>query len=120
MSTFHPASGGATEDASLDALIDSFARSKAAEAQASSASASAGPSAAPRKEITMAEFQSVLDSTPLFMRETPDGSEENPVLDALRSLVFDGEGDGTLSRPVCAGQEQGREREARDPVRGRS
>ncbi|ORY25815.1 hypothetical protein BCR39DRAFT_542841 [Naematelia encephala] len=52
-----------------------------------------GPSRAPKKEVTYDEFQKMLDSTPLFMRETPDGTEENEVLEALRTLVFDGEGD---------------------------
>jgi hypothetical protein len=77
-------------DASIDTLIDSFARSKALED-----AAAPGPSRPqPRKEVTYDDFQKVLDSTPLFMRETPDGFEDNPVLDALRSLVFEGEGDG--------------------------
>ncbi len=44
----------------------------------------------------MAEFEKVLDTTPLFMRQTPSGQEgeENEVLEALRSLIFEGEGDG--------------------------
>jgi hypothetical protein len=59
-------------------------------------SSAAGPSRKPKKEVTMAEFERVLDTTPLFMRETPKGGEgeENEVLEALRSLVFEGEGDG--------------------------
>lgn len=58
----------------------------------------AGPSRKPKKEVTMAEFEKVLDSTPLFMRETPKNGEgeENEVLEALRSLIFEGEGDGAL------------------------
>lgn len=78
-------------DASLDTLIENFART-----QALDVSSTPGPSVPKRKEVTMEDFQKVLDSTPLFMRETPDGTEDNPVLDALRSLVFEGEGDGEL------------------------
>jgi len=56
----------------------------------------AGPSRKPKREVTMAEFEKVLDTTPLFMRQTPSGQEgeENEVLEALRSLIFEGEGDG--------------------------
>ncbi|ODN80704.1 hypothetical protein L202_02870 [Cryptococcus amylolentus CBS 6039] len=48
-----------------------------------------------QKEVTYEDFQKVLDSTPLFMRETPEeGPDGNhPILDALKTLVFDGEGD---------------------------
>ena len=42
----------------------------------------------------MTDFEKVLDSTPLFMRDTPVGGEENEVLEALRSLMFEGDGDG--------------------------
>jgi hypothetical protein len=42
----------------------------------------------------MQDFQDVLDSTPLFMREAPETSEDNEVLQALQSLMFEGEGDG--------------------------
>lgn len=78
-------------DADFDKLIDSFARSRTSD---DTGNADPGPSRASKKEVTYDDFQKVLDSTPLFMRETPDGAEENPVLDALRSLVFEGEGDG--------------------------
>ncbi len=50
----------------------------------------------PREKTTMKEFQKVIDSTPLFMRETPtqgDG-EENEVMEALKSLIFEGDPDG--------------------------
>ena len=56
----------------------------------------AGPSRKARKEVTYEDFQKVLDSTPLFMRESPKDGEDNDVLGALRSLVFEGEGDGKL------------------------
>ena len=57
-----------------------------------------GPSHRPKREVTYAEFEKILDATPLFMRETPKkgDSEQNEVLEALRSLVFEGEGDGQL------------------------
>jgi hypothetical protein len=55
----------------------------------------AGPSAKPKQG--MKDIQHILDSTPLFMRELPENSEDNPMLEALKSLVFDGEGDGELS-----------------------
>lgn len=48
----------------------------------------------PKEPMTMKDFQKVLDSTPLFMRETPKGEEDNEVMDALQSLIFDGDGDG--------------------------
>ena len=46
----------------------------------------------------MTDFEKLLDSTPLFMRETPSAGEgeENEVLEALRSLMFQGDGDGEL------------------------
>ncbi|OCF39601.1 TPR repeat protein [Kwoniella heveanensis CBS 569] len=52
-----------------------------------------GPSAPGKKEVTYEDFQRVLDSTPLFMRETPKEGETSDVLEALRTLVFEGEGD---------------------------
>lgn len=57
-----------------------------------------GP-AAPKKEVTVEDFEKLLDSTPLFMRETPKDGDDNPVLEALRSLVFEGEGDGESIHP---------------------
>ena len=54
----------------------------------------AGPPKRDTKEYTMKDFQAVLDSTPLFMSQTPDNSEDNEVLQALQSLMFEGEGDG--------------------------
>jgi hypothetical protein len=49
-----------------------------------------------KKEYSYEDFQQVLNSTPLFMRETPDQiTEENSyVLEALKSLAFEGDGDG--------------------------
>lgn len=35
-----------------------------------------------------------LQSHPLFMRELPDDSEDNEQLEALKSLIYDGEPDG--------------------------
>lgn len=58
-----------------------------------------GP-AAPKKEVTVEDFEKLLDSTPLFMRETPKDGDDNPVLEALRSLVFEGEGDGESIHPT--------------------
>jgi hypothetical protein len=68
----------------LDKIIDAHA----------STSASAGPSRKPRGDVTYDDFQKMLDSTPLFMRETPDSTNDDPVLEALRTLVFEGDGDG--------------------------
>jgi hypothetical protein len=74
-----------SDDKALDSMFDAMM-------------AAAGPSQGKKKEVTYAEFQAMLDSTPLFMRETPkDGAAEgegNDVLEALKSLVFEGEGDG--------------------------
>ena len=53
----------------------------------------AGPSSS-RKEVTYEEFSKILDSTPLFMRETPADDDDNPVLQGLRTLMMDGDGDG--------------------------
>ena len=69
----------------LDQLVDSYAAQRLA-----------GP-AGKKKEVTVQDFQKVLDSTPLFMSQTPesvDNEEGNYVMEALRSLVFEGEGDG--------------------------
>ncbi|KLT40762.1 hypothetical protein CC85DRAFT_248837 [Cutaneotrichosporon oleaginosum] len=46
-----------------------------------------------REPVTYDEFQKVLDTTPLFMRETPKDTGGDYVLEALKSLVFEGEGD---------------------------
>jgi hypothetical protein len=78
-----------SDDKALDSMFDAMM-------------AAAGPSQGKKKEVTYAEFQAMLDSTPLFMRETPkDGAAEgegNDVLEALKSLVFEGEGDGEFGR----------------------
>ncbi|OXH21002.1 TPR repeat protein [Cryptococcus neoformans] len=82
------ASAGATQsdDGFLDQLIASMPKSTVP------AESGVGP-AAPKKEVTVEDFEKLLDSTPLFMRETPKDGDDNPVLEALRSLVFEGEGD---------------------------
>lgn len=83
------ASAGATQsdDGFLDQLIASMPKSTVPP------ESGVGP-AAPKKEVTVEDFEKLLDSTPLFMRETPKDGDDNPVLEALRSLVFEGEGDG--------------------------
>ncbi|OXG09831.1 TPR repeat protein [Cryptococcus neoformans Ze90-1] len=82
------ASAGATQsdDGFLDQLIASMPKSTVPP------ESGVGP-AAPKKEVTVEDFEKLLDSTPLFMRETPKDGDDNPVLEALRSLVFEGEGD---------------------------
>lgn len=72
-------------DNEVDSLVDAFAASGAGPA---------GPSSAGKKEVTYADFEKMLNETPLFMQSTPEGMEENEVLQGLRSLVFEGEGDG--------------------------
>ncbi|WVQ94540.1 hypothetical protein IAU59_001619 [Kwoniella sp. CBS 9459] len=71
----------------LDKLISSYPSSSTVPP-----ASGVGPSA-PKKEVTYEDFQRVLDSTPLFMRETPKEGETSDVLEALRTLVFEGEGD---------------------------
>jgi hypothetical protein len=66
------------EDKELDDLVDAFK--------------TAGPSS--KKEVTYADFEKMLNETPLFMQSSPDGMEDNEVLQGLRSLIFEGEGDG--------------------------
>jgi len=59
------------------------------------AHAEAGPSRPQKQDVTYDDFQSMLDNTPLFMKATPqEGVEDDGVLEALRSLVFEGDGDG--------------------------
>lgn len=53
---------------------------------------SVGP--APRKQKTMADLEDLFENSPLFMRKAPEPGVENEALDALKSLVFDGTGDG--------------------------
>ncbi|WWD16651.1 hypothetical protein CI109_101081 [Kwoniella shandongensis] len=81
-----------SDDALLDQLISSWPTSSSSTSTAPGGTGTVGP-VAPSKDVTVEDFQKVLDSTPLFMRETPKDGEENPILDALRSLVFEGEGD---------------------------
>jgi hypothetical protein len=69
-------------DKEIDSLVDAFGASNA------------GPSTASKKEVTYADFEKMLNETPLFMQSTPEGMEDNEVLQGLRSLVFEGEGDG--------------------------
>lgn len=64
----------------LDQVMDAFAASRS------------GPNK--REPVGYEEFQKIVDSTPLFMRETPQDTEGDYVLEALKSLVFEGEGDG--------------------------
>lgn len=68
----------------IDSLVDAFAAQPA------------GPSSK-KKEVTYADFEKMLDETPLFMRSSPEGMEDNEVLQGLRSLIFEGEGDGKSS-----------------------
>ncbi|RXK41372.1 hypothetical protein M231_01277 [Tremella mesenterica] len=46
-----------------------------------------------KKETTWKDFEAMLESTPLFMNHTPVEGEENEVLEALRTLKFEGNGD---------------------------
>lgn len=69
-------------DASIDKVLDAMAKVRT------------GPDGKPREPVTYDQFQKVLDTTPLFMRETPKDTEGDYVLEALKSLVFEGEGDG--------------------------
>ena len=75
-----------SQEPSLDKVLDAM-----------SAQSAAGPSRPSKKETTLADFENVLDSTPLFMRETPKDGTDNEALEALRSLAFEGEGDGAFS-----------------------
>ncbi|KAK8861441.1 hypothetical protein IAR55_002260 [Kwoniella newhampshirensis] len=81
-----------SDDALLDQLISSFPSSSTSTYSKPTVDGEIGP-AAPSKDVTYEDFQKVLDSTPLFMRETPADGDDNPILEALRSLVFEGEGD---------------------------
>lgn len=74
-------------DQEVDSMVDAFA------------AAPAGPSSKSKKEVTYADFEKMLNETPLFMRSSPEGMEDNEVLQGLRSLIFDGEGDGTFATP---------------------
>ena len=80
-----------SEDPDMDHLIDTFP--------------AAGPSRQPKKEVTYADFAAMIDSTPLFMREPPKDGETNDVIEGLRALLHEGEGDGAcvLSRSCCRG-----------------
>ena len=71
------------DDKEMDSLVDAFAV--------------AGPSGK-KKEVTYADFEKMLNETPIFMSASPEGlgMEDNDVLQGLRSLVFEGEGDGEL------------------------
>lgn len=70
----------------LNSALEQMAKARAAQY---------GADRAPKKEVTYEEFQKMIDSTPLFMRETPkDAGEDNYVLEALKSMMFDGDGDG--------------------------
>ncbi len=63
---------------------------------AAEAASAVGP--APRKQQTMADIDELLRTSPLFMRELPeDGGASNDTLEALKTLVFDGTGDGETS-----------------------
>lgn len=87
--------GAQSDDGFLDQLIAAMPKSTVPP------ESGVGP-AAPKKEVTVEDFEKLLDSTPLFMRETPKDGDDNPVLEALRSLVFEGEGDGESIHPAPA------------------
>lgn len=74
------------EPMDLNSALEQMAKARAAQYAADQA---------PKKEVTYEEFQKMIDSTPLFMRETPkESGEDNYVLEALKSMMFDGDGDG--------------------------
>lgn len=74
------------EPMDLNSALEQMAKARAAQYAADRG---------PKKEVTYEEFQKMIDSTPLFMRETPkESGEDNYVLEALKSMMFDGDGDG--------------------------
>ncbi|WVO18037.1 hypothetical protein L204_105735 [Cryptococcus depauperatus] len=75
-----------SQDVLLDQIVASMPKSTA------SPTSGIGP-VAHKKEVTVEDFEKLLESTPLFMKEAPKEDDDNPVLEALRSLVFEGEGD---------------------------
>lgn len=92
-----------SEDAILDQILAAMP-SRSADASGSGP----GPHPSRKREVTYSDFEKVLNSTPLFMRETPKDAGEasgerdeaqQEVLEALKSLVFEGEGDGKLVLP---------------------
>ncbi|OCF58075.1 hypothetical protein L486_04104 [Kwoniella mangroviensis CBS 10435] len=76
------------QDDLLDTLLHSYST-------ASASGSVKGPGIGPekKKEYGYKDFEAVLESTPIFMKETPKDGETNDVLEALRTLVFEGEGD---------------------------
>ncbi|WRT65561.1 uncharacterized protein IL334_002506 [Kwoniella shivajii] len=83
-------------DDPLDALLSSYA---SASASASTSTSTSGQVAGPakKKEYSYKDFEAILESTPLFMQQTPKDGETSDLLEALRTLVFDGEGDEVAS-----------------------
>ncbi|WWC68763.1 uncharacterized protein I206_102697 [Kwoniella pini CBS 10737] len=72
----------------LDTLLAHYS---SVSASGSVPSGSSGPEK--KKEYGYKDFEAILESTPIFMKETPKDGESNDVLEALRTLVFEGEGD---------------------------
>lgn len=95
-----PAPTAAEHDGKIDNVIEKMAAVRAASGSGS------GPANPEKKQWTYDEFQKVLDETPLFMRETPKDTKDNYVLEALKSLVFEGDGDGECPGPVMEATHQ--------------
>ncbi|WWC87740.1 uncharacterized protein L201_002632 [Kwoniella dendrophila CBS 6074] len=74
----------------LDALLSSY-QTATASSSSTNNDGSIGP--VKKKEYGYKDFEALLESTPIFMKETPKDGETNDVLEALRTLVFEGEGD---------------------------
>ncbi|WVW80005.1 hypothetical protein I302_101978 [Kwoniella bestiolae CBS 10118] len=76
------------QDDLLDTLLSSYSTTSASNSVN-------GPGIGPekKKEYGYQDFENLLESTPIFMNQTPKDGETNDVLEALRTLVFEGEGD---------------------------
>jgi hypothetical protein len=48
-------------------------------------------------EVSIDEKMAAFDDTPLFMKSLPEDALDNPVVNALQSLAFEGTPDGTDS-----------------------
>ncbi|WWC60175.1 uncharacterized protein I303_102740 [Kwoniella dejecticola CBS 10117] len=79
------------QEQAQDPLDTLLAHYSSVSASGSVPSGSSGPEK--KKEYGYEYFKAILESTPIFMKETPKDGESNDVLEALRTLVFDGEGD---------------------------
>lgn len=111
------ANGAATPNGTSSAASTANGSSEPSTANGHSEPSAPAPKVGPepRQKKTMADMDKIFDESPLFMRKAPEGGEDNDALEALKTLIFEGDGDEVATNLKNQGTEchqQGKLREA--------